>query len=244
MKEQRYFYCPDIASHCELSEEETAHATRVLRLKEGDKVSVLDGQGHLYRCVITATSSKHCSLSTEETLDISKTWNGRVTIAMAPTKNIDRTEWMAEKATEIGIDALEFVRCRFSERTGIRIERIERILIGAMKQSHKPFLPIVKGMTPFKVFVDSITTGQRYIAHCYEEVAREPLFAALLRCDTSDDVTVMIGPEGDFSIDEVRYAVSKGWQPVSLGDSRLRTETAAVVAATTVQIAKNSATIR
>ena len=153
-------------------------------------------------------------------------WSGHLHIAMAPTKNMDRTEWFAEKATEIGIDELTFLNCRFSERRVIKTERISKILIAAIKQSLKARLPRLNEMTDFNRFIAQPFKGQKFIAHCHE--GEKPLLKEVLQ--RGEDALVLIGPEGDFSEEEVQQAVAQGFQPISLGPSRLRTETAALVA--------------
>jgi 16S rRNA (uracil1498-N3)-methyltransferase len=145
---------------------------------------------------------------------------------MAPTKNMDRIEWFAEKATEIGIDELSFLNCRFSERKVLKTERIEKILVSAMKQSLKARLPLLNEMTDFKKFVQQPFSGKKFIAHCHE--GEKPLLQTQLTA--GEDALVLIGPEGDFSEEEVKMAIEQGFQPISLGRSRLRTETAALVA--------------
>ena len=217
------------------------HALRVLRLTEGDEISLVDGEGTLYKAVITSATGKHCHYDIAESLPQQRPWKGRLHIAMAPTKMMERTEWMAEKVTEIGVDELSFPECRFSERRKMRKERVEKVVVAAMKQSHKAWMPQVNDMCAFKQFIDNERGGRKYICHCYNEIERRELTSLLRESaesnaatgDTSDeDVTILIGPEGDFSIDEVKYAISKGYKSTSLGPSRLRTETAAIVAAT------------
>lgn len=241
MKEERYFYVPDAAAASELPQEEAMHALRVLRLTEGDEISLVDGEGTLYRAVITSATGKHCHYDIAESLPQQRPWRGRLHIAMAPTKMMERTEWMAEKVTEIGVDELSFPECRFSERRKMRKERVEKVVVAAMKQSHKAWMPQVNDMCAFKQFIDNERGGRKYICHCYNEIERRELTSLLRESaesnaatgDTSDeDVTILIGPEGDFSVEEVRYAISKGYKSTSLGPSRLRTETAAIVAAT------------
>jgi 16S rRNA (uracil1498-N3)-methyltransferase len=241
MKEERYFYVPDAAAASELPQEEAMHALRVLRLTEGDEISLVDGEGTLYKAVITSATGKHCHYDIAESLPQQRPWRGRLHIAMAPTKMMERTEWMAEKVTEIGVDELSFPECRFSERRKMRKERVEKVVVAAMKQSHKAWMPQVNDMCAFKQFIDNERGGRKYICHCYNEIERRELTSLLRESaesnaatgDTSDeDITILIGPEGDFSIDEVKYAVSKGYKSTSLGPSRLRTETAAIVAAT------------
>lgn len=241
MKEERYFYVPDAAAASELPQEEAMHALRVLRLTEGDEISLVDGEGTLYKAVITSATGKHCHYDIAESLPQQRPWRGRLHIAMAPTKMMERTEWMAEKVTEIGVDELSFPECRFSERRKMRKERVEKVVVAAMKQSHKAWMPQVNDMCAFKQFIDNERGGRKYICHCYNEIERRELTSLLRESpesnaatgDTSDeDVTILIGPEGDFSVEEVRYAISKGYKSTSLGPSRLRTETAAIVAAT------------
>lgn len=220
------FYTPDIAVKAELPEEEAAHCLRVLRLTVGDEVMLTDGKGFFYKAVIDSIAGKRCQVKIVETISQERLWKGHLHLAMAPTKNIDRTEWFAEKATEIGFDELTFLNCRFSERKAIKTERIEKIVVSAVKQSLKAWKPKVNDMIGFDKFVKRSFDGQKFIAHCYE--GEKPLLKDVL--DSQKDAVVLIGPEGDFSREEVALAESCGFQPVSLGKSRLRTETAALVA--------------
>ena len=220
------FYTPDINSQTALPDEEAGHAVRVLRLQSGDEVELTDGQGNFYRAEITTATPKHCLVRIIETMPQAPLWSGHLHIAMAPTKNMDRTEWFAEKATEIGFDELTFLNCRFSERKVIKTERIEKILVSAMKQSLKARLPRLNEMTDFARFVTQPFEGQKFIAHCYK--GEKPLLKDVIQ--TGTDALVLIGPEGDFSEDEVKRAEAHGFQSISLGRSRLRTETAALVA--------------
>ena len=220
------FYVPDIAERWELSEEEAAHALRVLRLSIGAELEITDGKGNLYKAVISSIAGKHCYVEAKEVLPMPKGWNGNIHIAVAPTKNMDRIEWFAEKATEIGLDALTFVNCRFSERKVIKTERVERIVVSAMKQSLKYSKPVVDDMVDFKKFISQERSGEKYIAHCYDGEKNMLKDIHQAGCDA----TVLIGPEGDFSPEEVKMAMEAGYNPVSLGNSRLRTETAALAA--------------
>lgn len=220
------FYTPDIQTHLELPEEEAQHCIRVLRLNTGDKITLTDGKGNFYRAEITAATNKRCLVKVIETIPQDPLWKGHLHIAMAPTKNMDRNEWFAEKATEIGIDELTFLNCRFSERKVIKTERIEKILISAIKQSLKARLPKLNEMADFDKFIAQEFSGQKFIAHCYE--GDKPLLKNILI--PGQDALVLIGPEGDFSEEEVKKAIEKGFRPVSLGKSRLRTETAALTA--------------
>lgn len=230
------FYVPDIATGWELPEEEAAHCLRVLRLSVGDELDITDGKGNLYKSVISSIAGKRCRVEARETVSVPKNWQGNLHIAIAPTKNIDRIEWMVEKVTEIGVDEITFLNCRFSERKVIKTERIERIVVSAMKQSLKYTKPLIGEMTDFKKFVTAPREGAKFIAHCYD--SERLLLNDLLH--EGEDVTILIGPEGDFSPEEVDMAVAVGYRPVSLGNSRLRTETAGLVACHTF-IMKNEA---
>ena len=242
MKEVRFFYDPQVSG--ELPQEEAHHAVKVLRLQVGDEMWLMDGFGSFYRATITAATGHRCLYHIEETLSQRPAWSGHLHLAMAPTKLMDRVEWFAEKATEIGFDELTFLDCQFSERRVVKCERIDKILVSAVKQSHKAWKPILNGMTPFERFVKQEREGDKFICHCYgsEELLADdstktdfkPFMMDVLRRDVK--TTVLIGPEGDFSIDEVRLALEHGYRGVSLGRSRLRTETAALVAVHMMQL--------
>lgn len=230
MKEVRFFYVPNAGETNELPEEEVSHAVRVLRMVEGDEMILTDGKGVFYNAVVTETNKRHCYYKILEVLPQGKGWPNHVHIAMAPTKNMDRTEWFAEKAMEIGFDEMTFLNCRFSERRKINMERIEKIVVSAMKQSHKAEMPVLNDMVKLEDFVKRPFSGAKFICHCYEEPNLDNkilLRDALLE---TDNAVVLVGPEGDFSIDEVKLAIENGFRSVSLGTSRLRTETAALVA--------------
>ena len=220
------FYTPDITVDGELPEEEAGHCLRVLRLGVGDEVMLTDGKGFFYKAVITAATGKRCQVKVVETIGQAPLWNGHLHLAMAPTKNMDRIEWFAEKATEIGFDELSFVNCRFSERKVIKTERIEKIVVSAVKQSLKARKPLVNELTDFGKFIQQKFEGQKFNAHCYE--GDKPLLKDVLI--PGKDAVVLIGPEGDFSPEEVQKAEAAGFRAISLGKSRLRTETAALVA--------------
>jgi 16S rRNA (uracil1498-N3)-methyltransferase len=225
MSELPLFYAPDIESLPELPEEEAAHALRVLRLKEGDGLRLTDGRGNFYEAFIRRAHPKHCELEVGRPIPAGRLWPFRLHIAVAPTKNLDRMEWFCEKATEIGIDEITLLDCRFSERRELKTARLEKILVSAMKQSQKARLPQLHGMTSFASFLNQPFEGQKFIAHC-----REGEKAELKEALQGGNVLVLIGPEGDFSAEEVAEAGSRGFQPVALGKSRLRTETAALYA--------------
>lgn len=226
------FYTPDIETKKELPEEESGHCVRVLRLTEGDEILLTDGKGSFYKAVISGAHPKHCAFEIRETIRQPRLWPFHLHIAVAPTKNMDRMEWFAEKATEIGIDAITCLNCRFSERKEIKPARLEKILVSAMKQSQKATLPQLAGMTDFKKFVSLPFDGRKLIAHCGE--GEKPLIKELYK--PGENVLILIGPEGDFSPEEVALAISQGFEPISLGKSRLRTETAALVACHTIHV--------
>ena len=238
MKEVRFFYVPDVRQSTALPEEEAVHAVRVLRMVAGDELMLMDGNGTFYRAVVTLAHGHHCQFDILETLPQQRPWQGYVHLAMAPTKMMDRTEWMVEKATEIGIDELSFLDCRFSERKVLKTERIDKIIVAAMKQSRKAWKPVLNGLTPFSDFITAPRQGKMFIAHCYDEIAKVNLYDELRQLAPDEPTTVLIGPEGDFSIDEVRMAVDAGWVSVDLGKSRLRTETACLSAVMMMQLAK------
>ena len=220
--------------------DEAMHALRVLRLKSGDEMFLMDGEGNFFRAEVTIAATKRCMYEIKEVLPQEKSWKGGIHIAIAPTKMMDRIEWFSEKATEIGIDDITFLNCKFSERKVMRTVRLDKIVVSAMKQSHKPWKPRLNAMMSFKEFVTTPRSGRKYIAHCYEEIERKDFFTDIHTLATSedgDDVTVLIGPEGDFSIDEVKLAMDNGYVSVSLGNSRLRTETAALAATMITQLA-------
>lgn len=237
MKEARYFYVPQAIEKNELPAEEAAHALRVLRLKPGDELFLMDGEGVFYEAYVTQTD-KHCYYQIDKALPQPKTWSAHIHLGIAPTKMMERIEWLAEKATEIGFDELSFLHCKFSERKTLRADRVEKIVISAAKQSRKPFLPQVHELTPFSQFIDESEVGHRYIAHCYGEIERVDFFNELNQLTDDDPITVLVGPEGDFSIDEVKLAMAKGYKSISLGKSRLRTETAGLYAVMLAQLAK------
>lgn len=239
MKEIRYFYAPDASASCELPEEEAQHATRVLRMQPGDEMVLIDGRGAYHQAVVTEATKKRCLYRIVKSEPQPRQWEPHLHIAMAPTKNMDRNEWFVEKATEIGVDEFSFLRCRWSERTTIKTDRVSKILVAAVKQSHKAWVPVVNDMVDFKAFVEAIAEKeqsagrpmQKFICHCHEDATLMPKAELKDSIGRGEDIVVMVGPEGDFSLEEVKLAEAKGFKSVSLGKSRLRTETAALVAA-------------
>lgn len=225
-------YTPDILSDPELPTEEALHSVKVLRMKEGDEVLLTDGKGTFFEASIVQAHLKHCIVDIKRTLEYDKPWKFSLQIAFAPTKNMDRVEWFAEKATEIGIDCFSPILCQFSERKEIKLPRIEKILVSAMKQSQKAILPQLNKLTSFSDFIKQDFEGRKFIAHCYDN-PKADLKATYRK---GENVLIMIGPEGDFSEKEVEEAIAEGFEPVSLGQSRLRTETAALVACHTIHV--------
>jgi 16S rRNA (uracil1498-N3)-methyltransferase len=208
----------------------------VLRLVEGDEIFLMDGEGVFFKAEVTLAQGKHCHYRITEKLPQEKGWKGHLHIAMAPTKMMERVEWMVEKATEIGVDEFSFPLCKFSERKQMRKDRVEKIVVSAVKQSRKPWMPVVNEMTPFMDIIKQHPKG--FICHCYDEVPRTDFFEEIKSMDIADndEVLVLVGPEGDFSIEEVKAAVEAGYKSVSLGSARLRTETAALSAVLMMQL--------
>lgn len=230
MKETRFFYVPNAGQENEMPTEEALHALRVLRIKSGDEINLMDGVGNFYRAEVTLAATKRCLYEVKEVLPQQPAWHGHVHLAIAPTKVMDRIEWMAEKVTEIGFDELSFLNCKFSERKTMRTVRLDKIVISAVKQSHKAWKPIVNQMVSFKEFIAQPRKGRKFICHCYEEFEKVDLMTELQKpYDEDADVTVLVGPEGDFSVDEVKLAIANGYESASLGTSRLRTETAGLM---------------
>ncbi|MDF2436205.1 MAG: rRNA ((1498)-N(3))-methyltransferase [Bacteroidota bacterium] len=233
------FYTPDISSETyTLSEEESKHAVRVLRLQTGDTIQLIDGKGGFYTAEIIDDHQKRCTVKITDTKKDFEKRSSHIHIAIAPTKNNDRTEWFLEKATEIGIDEVSLLDCDNSERTVVKTERLQKVAISAVKQSLKAYLPEIHEIVPFKKFIDSSESlkALKFIAHCH---ARESLPHLKNLYTSQQNVIILIGPEGDFSEEEVKLANQKGFQEISLGTSRLRTETAALYACTTINILNN-----
>lgn len=232
------FYAPDIASTLLLPEDEAKHAIRVLRHKAGDLLHVVDGCGHRYVCRLLADHPRHATVEIVEMYDLPVAWPTDIIIAVAPTKNIDRMEWLVEKLVEIGVNRIVPIMCRHSERRELKPERLQRIAISAMKQSLKAVLPQVDSLTPFEQVVKNVRATGKFIAYCSDSVERR-LFARTYKpgCDSA---VVLIGPEGDFDPEEVDMAIASGYVPVTLGDNRLRTETAAIVACDTIHVINQS----
>ena len=224
------FYCPDVLNDaCYLNSEESKHCIKVLRKTEGDLINLIDGQGKFYEVVITIASQKKVSF------DIQKTWREKESdyslhIAIAPTKNNDRLEWFLEKATEIGVAEITPIVCQNSERRIIKHERLMKIILSATKQSLKAKVPKLNPIQTFKEFVSTKQESNCFIAHCKEEDK------TYLKNVISTNNVVLIGPEGDFTSTEIDLALKQNYKAVSLGNSRLRTETAGLVACNTIAL--------
>lgn len=227
------FYSPDIKENGVLPETESAHCVRVLRMKYGDIISVVDGRGTVYECEITNPNPRHTEFRVISSERVKKSWTQRIILAVAPTKNIDRIEWLLEKAVEIGVDEIILLECARSERRRVNTDRLEKIMVSAMKQSLKATLPIFGGMVRFDEFMDNVDTECRYVGYCDSTLPKEN-FAQVY--PGNQDVTLLIGPEGDFSPEEIRGAMDKGFRAVTFGDERLRTETAALYGITAIHV--------
>lgn len=222
------FYTPDLNPErpYSLSSEESAHCVKVLRMKERDELLLTDGVGGLYLAEVIQASPKNCLCSVKNKLCSYDNRNFHIHIAMAPTKNNARTEWFVEKAVEMGVDEISLIKTQHSERTVIKTERLEKVAISAMKQSFKSFMPKINPLNDFNALIDTATEAKKFMATCHGE-ERVKLREAYQR---GESVIVLIGPEGDFSEEEVAYARERGFLTLTLGEARLRTETAALYA--------------
>ena len=221
------FYTHDLESDfCTLNEEESKHCIRVLRMTAGDTLFVTDGRGTLCQCTIVDDNPKHCTAQIVERHKNFEQHRFYLHIALAPTKNNARLEWFLEKAVEMGVDEITPIVCDHSERCILKKERLEKIAVSAMKQSLKAYLPIINDPTPVSNVIGNTFDGQRFIAYCDGD-HRTPLHDAYL---PGSNALILVGPEGDFSSDEIQQALDAGFTPVTLGNYRLRTETAALAA--------------
>ncbi len=228
------FYAPNFTSpDYTLSEEESKHAVRVLRLGEGDTLHITDGRGNLFCCQLFDPHPKRCRVRVVEQKSEYDKLPYNLTMGVAPTKNSDRYEWFLEKATEIGIAEIYPLLTSHSERKSTKPERETRVITAAMKQSLKAYHPTLHPLTSFEEVVTMPFDGDRFIAHCNPSEGKRPLPELVQR---GVDTLILIGPEGDFSPEEVALALANGFREISLGTQRLRTETAAVVATTAVAI--------
>lgn len=227
------FFTPDITDNdYTLNEIESKHCIKVLRLKVNDHIQLIDGKGNFYQAQIANADPKRCKVNITKIIKEFSKRNHYLHIAIAPTKNIDRFEWFLEKATEIGIDEITPILCEHSERKIIKPERLEKVIISAIKQSLKAYKPKLNELTNYRDFIEQNFDGIKYIAHC-EENEKETL---KLNYNLGNNVLILIGPEGDFSPTEIILAKQNNFKEISLGESRLRTETAGVVACHTVNL--------
>ena len=224
------FYCPDITNTLTLGEEDSRHCVKVLRMVEGDTIEVVDGNRNLYTCRITMAHPKRCAIEVLDKQEQSPHWGHQIVLGVAPTKNLDRMEWLVEKCVEMGVDRIVPLRCHNSERTVLKTERLKKIMVSAMKQSLKATLPRLDEMTPVEKVIAEDFDGIRCIAYCDEQLPRDERHTLTDTYKSGQDVLVLIGPEGDFSPEEVRQACAACFVPVTLGESRLRTETAGMMA--------------
>lgn len=228
------FYAPEIESTLLLPESESAHCCRVLRMKEGDEVVVTDGRLHRFLCEIEKAHPSQTKVRIKEKINVKPERDYSITLAVAPTKNSDRLEWLAEKAVEIGIDTLVLLKCQRSERKIQRADRLRKIMISAMNQSLSAKLPELVDIKDIRDFIKGEeTTGGKFFGYCSREFPRKEL---VKEYKPGENVVIMIGPEGDFTPEEVDLAVKKGFVPVTFGEKRLRTETAGVFALSAVNI--------
>lgn len=228
------FYSKDITPGgiCTLDAEESRHAVRVLRLRAGDEIHVTDGRGNLYFCKMVDANDKECVIESESQLPTTHSQLPTIHLAVAPTKNPSRMEWLVEKAVEIGVGEITLLDCDHSERTFLKTDRLQKLAVSAMKQSLHTVLPAIHPAVRLSDWLSTFNfqpSTQKFIAHCETDQPRTPLAAAL---KPGCDAVMLIGPEGDFSNDEIALALEKGFIPVSLGPNRLRTETAALYAVT------------
>lgn len=227
------FYAPEISlPRYTLPEEESKHCVRVLRMTVGDELHLTDGKGNMYRCKVVSDNVKRCEVEVVEIWPEYERMSYGLTMCVAPTKNIDRFEWFLEKATEIGISEVYPLECDHSERRQIKLEREEKVITAAVKQSLKAYHPVLHDLTSVRDIIAMDFEGEKYIAHCDSSFGERPYLGNLVK--KGANTLILIGPEGDFSKEEINFALQNGFKAISLGRERLRTETAAVVATTVV----------
>ncbi len=223
------FYAPEISlPRYTLSEEESKHCTRVLRMTIGDELHLTDGRGNMYRCKVVDDNAKRCAVEVVETMVEYEPLTYGLVMAVAPTKIIDRFEWSLEKATEIGVTEIYPIECDHSERRQIKDEREQKVITAAVKQSLKAYHPKLHPMTSVREVMALDFDGEKYIAHCDSSFGEKEYLGKMIKKGGKN--LILIGPEGDFSKEEINFAAQNGFKAVTLGRERLRTETAAVVA--------------
>lgn len=234
------FYAPDIEENPILPESDSQHAVRVLRMQMGGELEITDGKGHIFKCRLLDAHPKRAMVEILTRIDAPLPWQQRIVIGVAPTKHLDRMEWLVEKLVEVGVNDIVPLKCRFSERKEIKTERLEKIAVSAMKQSLKAVMPNIHEMAPFDKAIADFKSQQNFIAYCAEDIPKVQLAKAYR---PGVDTTILIGPEGDFSSQEVSEAFSSGYQPVTLGDNRLRTETAALYSCTALHVLDSASSL-
>lgn len=228
------FYAPDLMTSPVLPESDSGHAVRVLRMQAGDRLRVVDGRGHIFDCRLLDAHPKRAVVDIVDTVEQPLSWTQQITVAVAPTKHLDRMEWLVEKLTEIGVNRIIPILCRHSERREIKVERLVKTAVSAMKQSLKATMPVIDEMTPIDRVLGSVpATTDKFVAYCDDAVGRHD-FSCSYR--PGHDTLILIGPEGDFSPAEIKTALDTGFVPVTLGEERLRTETAALYAVTACHV--------
>jgi 16S rRNA (uracil1498-N3)-methyltransferase len=220
------FYCPEIINNAGcLTDEESKHCTRVLRKKPGDFIDITDGKGYFYQAKLNKINAHECQFEVVKFVE-HEPLPYAIHIGIAPTKNIDRTEWFVEKAIEIGVSEISFIKSAHSERDRINLDRIQKKAVSAMKQSLRSFLPQINDIQPARLFAKNCAEGQKFVAHLDEDST--PFLSE--QAKKSNRYTVIIGPEGGFSGDEISLFFQHGFESVKLGNHRLRTETAGIMA--------------
>jgi 16S rRNA (uracil1498-N3)-methyltransferase len=231
MRNKQYYFSREINNdRIILDNRESKHCTRVLRHSIGDRIEVLDGNGNVYRCILDRIENGKAVLAITEKSAPGRQRDFFLHMAIGPTKHPTRFEFFLEKVTEIGIDQITPVISKFSERDKIKTDRLEQIMISAMKQSGQYYLPVLNAPVTFDSFISGKLPGSKYIAHCLDPGI--PVLSASI--PASDTITLMIGPEGGYDPAEIQQAIRSGFHPVNLGKSRLRTETAGIVGVTTI----------
>lgn len=228
------FYAPDIKETSMLDEQESIHCSRVLRKKEGDLLRITDGKGYIYIGEIVEAHPRHTMVRIIEETFVEKEWPYRIVVAVAPTKSMDRMEWLVEKLVEIGVDEICLLKCEHSERKIVKAERLAKIMLSAMNQSLKSRLPLLTEMMNYSEFIGNYKNFSRFVGYCDDDCERKDFSDVYLK--NGGDVVILIGPEGDFSPKEITSAIEEGYVPVTFGDNRLRTETAALYGAQAVHI--------
>lgn len=231
------FYATDLRDSFTLGADETNHCLRVLRKKAGDIIWVTDGKGFRYECRIAGIGKRDLKLDILSEEFIPKSWNNRIILAVAPTKNADRMAWLVEKATEIGVDEIRFIGCRHNERKEVNIDRLNRNAVSAMTQSLKTRKPEIIGIKPLESIIG--LKGEKYFGYCSPEI---PKTEFVNEYKSGTDIVIAIGPEGDFSKAEVESLIEAGFRATTFGNERLRTETAALYGLTAVHVLNNKKT--